>query len=67
MNVNSEYVQEEGGRGAQIITSPHSTLVIVSCTEDGNIVEDHVCSDLETAHQIAEEWVFNGTAENEEN
>lgn len=63
---SSEYIQEDGTRSAQIFRNPQSPLVIVMCKENEEIVEDHVCSDMETAEDLAEDWVTNGSGQQEE-
>lgn len=63
MNPTSEYIQEEGTRSAQVFRNSQSPLVIVMCMDGDKVVEDHVCSDLQTAEELAEEWVSNGTTE----
>ena len=65
MNLTSEYIQEEGTRSAQIFRNPQSPLIIVMCKEGDEVVEDHICSDLQTAEDLAEDWV-NGTGKEEE-
>lgn len=61
----SEYVQEEGTRSATVFRNPQSPLIIVMCKEGEEVVEDHICSDLQTAEDLAEDWV-NGTGKEEE-
>ena len=52
-----EYVQEDGTRSAHVFTSPNVPYVIVMCMDNGNVMEDHLCDDVDTAASIAEEWV----------
>lgn len=66
MNPISEYIQEDGERSAQIFRNPQSPLVIVMCKDGEEVIEDHVCSDLQTAEDLAEDWVMNGTGKEEE-
>lgn len=55
-----EYVQEEGNRSAQLFRSSGSEYVIVMCMDGEDVVEDHICADIQTAEELAEEWVSNG-------
>lgn len=66
MTPSSEYVQEEGTRSAKVFRNPQSPLVIVMCFDGEDVVEDHICSDLQTAEDLAEDWVSNGNEEQRE-